>query len=481
LNLWPESLFARTVLLVASLIVISHFIWLEVFQRLARPTPHHIAAHLAGLLQPIRKSLSTLADEHEADYFRALRAREHIRLFRDDPPRHIQIVGASSEMDTVEPLIKPLLGLDTRVRLSHHGHHAHTVWWVLFSAGDKSFWARVPKSHIEPPLPWSWLGWTALGIILSLLGALLILWRVNQPLRALSEATRLVGQGMTPPLIQEQGPMEIRRLSHAFNQMLLDLQRLTADRELLLASVSHDLRTPLARLRLAIEMFEETRSDDGLKEGIIQDINDMDAIIDQFLAYVREGQADNTAVLKDITVCIKSVSDRFIAAGHRLVVRLAPLPKLAVHPGSIERLLSNLIDNALKHADGIIDVETRLDHNRVFVSVLDRGPGIAKADIDRVKLPFTRLERSRGGPGGTGLGLAIVERIAGNHEGEFQLLDRPGGGLEARLVLPLPKPAVTANAAERPTNSVDIQPRGLNSQPVQRPIPEPEAVRRREP
>ncbi len=432
----PQSLFARTVLLIALLIIVSHVIWLQVFQHLARPTPHHIAAHLAGSIQPLRETLAKLSPEQQEAHLRTLNEHEHLRLFKDSDEHSHQVMLSSAVAESITPLIRPLLGSDTYVRAAHQGQHGRTVWWVEFSVGKQRYWARVPRNHIEQPLPWSWLGWTALGIGLSIVGATIILWHVNRPLRALSEATRLVGQGMTPPTIPELGPSEIRRLSHAFNQMILDLQRMTADRELLMAGISHDLRTPLARMRLAAELMAPD-NEGILQAGMVQDINDMETIIDQFLAYVREGQTATSATETDINELVQSVCARFQNIGHNLSLVQHSVPGVMVQPASIRRLISNLIDNAIKHAGTEVEVLTQLHDGNVSISVLDRGPGIAEEELIRMKLPFTRHEPARGGTSGSGLGLAIVERIARNNGAKFQLDPRSGGGLAATLILPV--------------------------------------------
>jgi len=213
------------------------------------------------------------------------------------------------------------------------------------------------------------------------------------------------------------------------------LERAEAERALLLAGVSHDLRTPLSRLRLAIEMLGEKSA--SMSEGMVQDIEDMDAIIDQFLDFARGDGAEAVDAGGDLNAIVNAVVERHARRGRPVSARLAPLPPIALRPMALQRLVVNLVDNALRYAGTPVEVETRLAEGGVRLSVLDRGPGIPATEAERMLQPFTRLDASRGSGRGSGLGLAIVDRIARMHGGTIVLLGREGGGLEARLRLPL--------------------------------------------
>jgi two-component system osmolarity sensor histidine kinase EnvZ len=218
--------------------------------------------------------------------------------------------------------------------------------------------------------------------------------------------------------------------------MAADLKRLDEERALLLAGVSHDLRTPLSRIRLGLEMLDG-RGDAVLKAGLVQDVADIDAAIGQFLDFARLAEGEAVVPDGDLNAIARELRDRYAGAGKDVAARLAPLPPLALRPRAIQRLIANLMDNALRHGGGQIEVTTASEGGRAVLEVLDRGPGIPPGEAERMVQPFTRLDVARSGAG-TGLGLAIVDRIARLHGGSVQLLPRDGGGLRARVELPLP-------------------------------------------
>ena len=205
----------------------------------------------------------------------------------------------------------------------------------------------------------------------------------------------------------------------------------------MLAGISHDLRTPLTRLRLEAEM---SIADDGARQGVIADIEEMEAVISQFMDYARHESGEAPAAT-DLGALLREVAERKIAAGYALRVVLAELPPLELRPKALVRAVGNLIDNAAKYGGGEVLLQATSTAGEVRIDVVDHGPGIPDAEAERLKRPFTRLESARSNAGGTGLGTAIVDRVARLHDGRLELLPNPGGGLIARLVLPLRPPA----------------------------------------
>ncbi len=198
----------------------------------------------------------------------------------------------------------------------------------------------------------------------------------------------------------------------------------------MLAGISHDLRTPLSRLRLAIEM---SGADRETAEGMGADVEEMDEVIAQFLAFAR-GE-DESRVDGDLDGLVAEVVENYRKRDARLSFRPGMRSAARFAPMAVRRAITNLLDNALRYAGGEIEIETRRDGGRVLVEVMDRGPGVPQGETERLKRPFTRLDEARSGRGGAGLGLAIVDRIARAHGGKFELAARPGGGLVARLSL----------------------------------------------
>jgi len=218
--------------------------------------------------------------------------------------------------------------------------------------------------------------------------------------------------------------------------MAEDVEQAGRERELMLAGVSHDLRTPLTRLRLSLELMGNHTD---LTDDMIRDIEDMDAILDQFLAFIRDGR-DEVVEQVDLTDLVREVVAPYNQNGEQVRMRLEPIQPFALRRVSMKRLLNNLIGNALHHAGTDVEVAAYVSGDSaapyVVLSVMDRGTGIDPAELEGIFNPFTRGDRARGGKG-TGLGLAIVRRIASMHGGNVELRNREGGGLEARVRLPL--------------------------------------------
>lgn len=420
MKLWPRSLFGRTALLVAGIVVLSQVVSAVLLYSIYMGTRlERMAAMVATEFKTIGHALEIMPRAERAQYVVALRVNQDID-FRPGAatpgvPTPARFAARRFERFLGAQFAQPVTIRWQRARL-------WLAWPPADSATQAQIWIGLPFAPLERDLWRVAFVWLGLGGALGLLGALWIARRINRPLRTLTHAAAQLGRGDTPHDLPERGPSEIAALSRTFNQMARDVQRLTAERTLLLAGVSHDLRTPLARLRLALEMLGD-KSEAALTEGMVQDVDDMDRIVEQFLAYVRDGEME-TVRPSDLNELIHASAARYRRQGHALTLDLTPLPPLALRVTAMQRLLSNLIDNALRHGGGNVEVRTRLLDTHVVLSVLDRGPGLAQQNM--------RASRQ-----GFGLGLVVVERIAQLHRGALQLRAREGGGVEARVELPL--------------------------------------------
>ena len=222
----------------------------------------------------------------------------------------------------------------------------------------------------------------------------------------------------------------MRTVSVAFNRMAGDLATMERERAMVLAGISHDLRTPLSRLRLAIEM---SGTDSETAEGMGADVEEMDQVIGQFLAFAR-GE-DEPHAEEDLNSLISELAESYRKRGKDVSFKSGRFPSLRFAPLAVRRAVANLVDNALHYAGGAVEIETAREGGHAVIEVKDRGPGVPPAEAERLKRPFTRLEKARSGRGGAGLGLAIVERIARAHGGRLDLAARDGGGLIARISL----------------------------------------------
>ena len=318
--------------------------------------------------------------------------------------------------------------------------------WVLAPALGPD-WVEVPLYPYPLKIQriWSVLGWFLAIGLLSTAAAWLLVRQLSLPLKRLVFAARQVGRGRSVRLPVSDTPSEMTELYRAFNQMSEDVEQAARERELMLAGVSHDLRTPLTRLRLSLEMLP---ADNELTEEMVRDIEDMDAILDQFLAFIRDGRDEPLEPL-DLNELVREVATPLNQNGERVRLCLESLPAMPLRRVSIKRLLANLMENALRHGGSGVEVSASLSGSAaapyVVLSVLDRGPGIDPAELGDIFTPFIRGDRARTSKG-TGLGLAIVKRIAAQHGGSVELRNRAGGGVEARVCLPigllLPRDAV---------------------------------------
>lgn len=315
---------------------------------------------------------------------------------------------------------------------------------VRFSQGEKlnvwikppqapTLWIKVPLSSInESDLSPLTLYLLVIGG-LSVAGGWLFARRQNRPLKRLQKAAVAVSKGDFPPTLPLSGSTEIVEVTHAFNQMANSMKQLEQDRALLMAGISHDLRTPLTRIRLASEMMVE--DDQYLKEGIVTDIEDMDAIINQFIAYIRNDQ-EGVREPDQINRLIQEIRQQESHREETLELSLADCPDIAINSVAIKRVLSNLVENAFRYGNGWIKISSYHQGNTVCFSVEDNGPGIDETKVESLFQPFTQGDSARGSVG-SGLGLAIIKRIVDRHHGNIQLSNRPQGGLKALVSLPI--------------------------------------------
>jgi two-component system osmolarity sensor histidine kinase EnvZ len=433
MRLWPRSLLWRSVLLIAILLVVANVAWVQIFRVSERtPRARQTAQQIASVINITRWALITADPSRRFELLSELSQTEGIQVYVAEMGEAVPPLPTRPFLQEVASELKRQLGPDTQVALERRGVRGV---WVSFSIDDDAFWVYLPRSRIERNEPLRWVGWGALVLILALGGAYFIVSLINRPLRELTRAAGQVGSGATPQPVTEKGPSETGTLAKSFNKMAADLKRLDDERVLLLAGVSHDLRTPLSRIRLGIEMMDD-KGDDELRSGLVQDIEDIDAAIGQFLDFARLRDAEEPVADSDVNALAESVISRYARAGKPVRFEAGDVRPLALRPRAMQRLLGNLIDNALRHggANGI-DVKTGTDGDTVYVEVLDRGPGIPPDAAERMLQPFTRLDTARSGSG-TGLGLAIVDRVARMHGGVVKLLPRDGGGLRARVELP---------------------------------------------
>lgn len=434
---WMKSgLFWRTFFLLAFMIAASMAAWVASYRIIEQtPRANQIAAQVISVVTITRAALTHSAPDLRRELLFDLSSNEGIRVYPLEANDHVEPPINSRMMQVIEESVRGGLGDDTRFARAVNDVPG---FWVSFTISDDEYWLMLDRDRVEGSSGVQWLGWGAVTVLLSLLGALMISGLINQPLARLTAATRALANGQRPAPLPERGPAEIRETNHSFNQMVDDLDRVESDRALVLAGISHDLRTPLARMQLELEMAglpEDART------GMRSDLEQMDAIIGQFLDYARPTdsarfeQIDMTALMKQTAQEIARLPDVLVttAIDDNATIQGSPI--------DITRIINNLIENARRYGkkanDNYVDIDLacRIDGDKVVVEVADHGPGVPEEEIDRLLRPFTRMDQARGQANGAGLGLAIVDRIVKRHGGKLHLSNRTGGGLVVQIVL----------------------------------------------
>ena len=482
MRLWPSSLFGRLALVLVGVLAIAIATTIFLFrQDRAALLLRQFGETKIVQLESIRESLETMPADKAGDDLDRLARRHAVRIVPADvrdPPgftsrgwrgpgtgrraggdgsriaREARPPGSDTEDATrdesanegrdsrIAALIDALTQLETRFTealgtgVELRVQPRSRTLWVRLPVAATAYWVGFPlparAGEGEPSRAVIVSGALALALIVA---AFIFARYLAAPLRGLEAAVARVGRGETVDPLPENGPSEIVAVNRGFNAMLSNLRQIEHDRAVLLAGISHDLRTPLARLRLGVEL---SSADAAMRNGMVADIEEMDRVIGQFLDFARGEEA--AAVAKsDLNALAKGVADRYSNNGRDVRFVAGDVAPFSMRPTAITRLLGNLVDNALAYGAPPVEIRTAAAAGAAILEVTDRGPGIAAADVERLKQPFTRASASRArddGAPGAGLGLAIVDRIARLHGGRFDLVPRDGGGTIARITLP---------------------------------------------
>ena len=280
--------------------------------------------------------------------------------------------------------------------------------------------------------------WLPVVLILQLLLLAACAWiAVRQVVRPFSQFTRAVDSldpaASTP--MTEKGPLEVQRAAHAFNAMQARIQSYLRERAQILASISHDLQTPITRMKLRVEMAGEPE----LRDKLLNDLDNMTRLVREGIAYARSSESlEETPLKLELNAWVNSIACDYQDIGKNVQFQAsdARLP-IVTRPQALRRVMTNLLDNALKFGErAVIAIDDSSDRE-VVIHITDDGPGIPEAELEAVLQPFYRVETSRNrDTGGTGLGLAIAAQLTAQLEGKLNLTNRAGGGLDVSITLP---------------------------------------------
>ena len=275
--------------------------------------------------------------------------------------------------------------------------------------------------------------WTT---VMTLLISVLAVWavrRATMPVTLFAKAAERLGMSLDAAPLPETGTWEVRRAARAFNTMQSRLKRFVQDRTQMLAAISHDLRTPITRMRLRAEFVDDTEQ----RDKMLSDLDDMEAMIRATLAFARDDAANESSTPTDVAALISRIVSDETEAGHAATYTGPQSLELVIRPLGLKRALTNIIENAVKYG-GRADVALVLGEENIEVLIDDAGPGIPDTDKEKVFTPFFRLEGSRSrDTGGTGLGMTIARNAIRSMGGDIELLYRDEGGLRARVTLPV--------------------------------------------
>ena len=309
----PDSLLARAFLLIALLLLLSLGGWFEIYRSHQRePIAREIAQQMATIVNLTRAAIVNADPRLRRELLLDMNESEAIRVYVSTPDEKLEPVPADPLYDLIGARVRASLGPRTRLAFARNDQDGY---WVSFNIDEDQFWVKLERERLDPDFATHWIGWGAFALLLSLLGAWLIASRISRPLAALTRAARQVGRGERADPAPEAGASEIRTLARAFNQMSSDLAQLERDRAIVLAGISHDLRTPLARLRLGLEMLgAQVEHERSLTDGLTSDIEEMDKIIGQFLDFAKgESEAgtdtDLAALVEEICARAMRSSD----------------------------------------------------------------------------------------------------------------------------------------------------------------------------
>jgi len=430
---WPRSLLGRTVTTIAAILLAFMLIFTSAAVYFVyNPMAKRHADDFAAVIVSAAHSLQSLPEEMHADLKQQL-LQDHGLIVAEETT---DTPHTSSDLPYY-PFFQEALDHLAGAELALIESVDSPIIWVDVPAHGKIFRLGFDKKRlgINPPVVLILV--MGGGALLTLIASLLEVRRVVRPLGQLSVAVRMLGRGHSPSPISEDGPEEIADLARAFNRMSSALQQLSENRTVMIAGISHDLRTPLTRLGLAVEMLDQD-SNPELLERIRHNLDAMNKLIGQFLQF-SHGAEGETPVQLDLWQMIESLAADVKLEGSELKLHRKNPPCVYFADAiALERVLANLLKNAVQYGDGApVDINLNCSDEEVAIEICARGPCIPPAEVEAVFRSFHRLDGANDKRvGGSGLGLAIARQIALKHDWKIELLPREGGGTVAKLGLP---------------------------------------------
>ncbi|MFM9880211.1 MAG: ATP-binding protein [Burkholderiaceae bacterium] len=431
------SLFWRTFFMLTLLLIGSIVAWLQTFRSLEfDPRSAQNAQQIASLVNISRAALAHSDAAARAALINTMAEQEGVRVMpRMARDTYELLLSDAAEVRVTDEVVARL-GTGTIVAGKVN---KVSGLWVGFQAGQASYWLQMDRARFQPVEGRSWLIWLLIAAAFSVAGAAVIAGLINRPIKQLSFAASRVRDGDfdASRLDEQAATSEIREVNIGFNRMAQQLSKIEQDRAVMLAGISHDLRTPLARLRLETEL---SVADIDARDHMAADIAQLDAIIDKFLDYARPDHVELRVVSLNqvIQACVYAVED-----DNALRINLDIEPDLRVLADEVElsRVIANLLENARRYGKtpttgiAVIDIAAKGRGNWVLLKVRDHGMGVSEESLSNLTKPFYRGDAARTAATGAGLGLSIVEKTIQRLGGAFTLANTNSGGLAAHIKL----------------------------------------------
>lgn len=408
------------------------------------PMAQRAASDLAGLMVLSAQTWSELPPETRPAFERELSAGHRLVLAEDRPEREAQAIRRGPYIRKLEAeLIKRVGPTALMISVDQAGDTWH---WARLPSGSRAIWVGFSHTRFGPQPLTAGLLTLAAGLLLALLAAWWLSRLTVAPLRRFERAVAALGRGETPDLLDESGPRELAALARRFNHLTTQVRELLDARTTLLAGLSHDLRTPLARMRLALEMLER-RPDPAWIARLDSDIGEMNRLVGELLELARGLGQEQTQRI-ELAPWLEALAERLRESGTAIDVH-CPALHIDAPTSALQRVLGNLLGNAQRYAQGsALQLRAEICQGQCRIGILDGGPGIPETQLDAVFQPFHRVEASRSpSTGGAGLGLAIVQQLAQANGWRVWLENRPEGGLAAWVSLPVVPESSDASTA----------------------------------
>jgi two-component system osmolarity sensor histidine kinase EnvZ len=429
------SLFWRTFFYLAILLTGGIVAWVQTLRALEfEPRAIQTAQQIAGLVNLSRQALASADNIQRVTLMKSM-GDAAVRVAPQERSDQYEPFEVDRFSQRVSQELRNSLGAGTVIARSVNGEPG---LWVGFPIEDDNYWLRAESDQVSPTMGNTWFVWIGIAILATALGSVGIARLINRPLKQLSFAASRIREGDLDSRLDENTlTSEIREVNMGFNRMARELAKVEEDRAVMLAGISHDLRTPLARLRLETEM---SVADDEAKANMVLDIDQLDAIIDKFMDYARPGETQLHAV--HVSQMIDREAAAFRDPGSiRIQSRVAIDLKVLADEVELGRVFANLFENARRYGRGTETgrADVLVTYNRsgpwVIVSVRDHGPGVAPAKLPQLTTPFFRGDAARTAATGAGLGLAIVEKAMQRMGGSLELANASDGGFIVHLRL----------------------------------------------